>query len=228
MSEAYYRDQLYPLQDAALEAIGKTSTRLYLTGGTLLSRFMLNHRLSDDLDFFINRDDHFELEVQKLVDGLTPLGTIRWGLRDDSFTRVFLEHKGVTLKLEFVNDILHHVGKIERHSSGFLMDNWQNVLTNKITALSRLAAKDYIDILFLSLSFPFNWEEMINHAKQKDAWISEHEIANFLLKFDSNELAQVVFSDNFNKSTITKSYFEILARDSFNGFDNSLYGQTLN
>jgi hypothetical protein len=192
MSEAYYRYQLYPLQDAALEAIGKTSTRLYLTGGTLLSRFILNHRLSDDLDFFINRDDHFELE-----------------------------------KLEFVNDILHHVGSVEKHPIGFLIDNWQNVLTNKITALARLAAKDYIDILFLSLSFQFNWEEMINHAKQKDAWISEHEIANFLLKFDSNELGQVVFSNEFNKSTITKSYFEILARDSFNGFDNSLYGRRL-
>ncbi len=93
--------------------------------------------------------------------------------------------------------------------------------------MARLAAKDYIDILFLSLSFQFNWEEMINHAKQKDAWISEHEIANFLLKFDSNELGQVVFSNEFNKSTITKSYFEILARDSFNGFDNSLYGRRL-
>jgi len=227
MSEAYYRYQLYPLQDAALEAIGKTSTRLYLTWGTLLSRFILNHRLSDDLDFFINRDDHFELEVKKLVDGLTHLGTVKWGLRDDSFTRIFLEREGVTLKLEFVNDILHHVGSVEKHPIGFLIDNWQNVLTNIITALARLAAKDYIDILFLSLSFQFNWEEMINHAKQKDAWISEHEIANFLLKFDSNELGQVVFSNEFNKSTITKSYFEILARDSFNGFDNSLYGRRL-
>ena len=43
---------LYALQDEVLETVFEEPSGFYLTGGTALSRYYLNHRYSDDLDFF--------------------------------------------------------------------------------------------------------------------------------------------------------------------------------
>jgi predicted nucleotidyltransferase component of viral defense system len=40
--------------------MGKIPVGFYLTGGTALSRAYLNHRYSDDLDFFVNAVNDFE------------------------------------------------------------------------------------------------------------------------------------------------------------------------
>lgn len=48
-------DILTPKQQRILSLIGENDflrTNFYFTGGTALSAFYLNHRLSDDLDFF--------------------------------------------------------------------------------------------------------------------------------------------------------------------------------
>jgi hypothetical protein len=60
MHDAYYLNTLYPLQDKILEIMGKIPVGFYLTGGTALSRAYLNHRYSDDLDFFVNAVNDFE------------------------------------------------------------------------------------------------------------------------------------------------------------------------
>ena len=60
MQEEYYLNKLYPLQDRVLRIIETQNQGFYLTGGTALSRFYLNHRYSDDLDFFVNNIDDFK------------------------------------------------------------------------------------------------------------------------------------------------------------------------
>lgn len=42
--------RLYHLQDEVLSLLGSMDLSLYLTGGTALSRFYLNHRYSEDLE----------------------------------------------------------------------------------------------------------------------------------------------------------------------------------
>ncbi|MBX2955264.1 MAG: nucleotidyl transferase AbiEii/AbiGii toxin family protein [Cyclobacteriaceae bacterium] len=227
MSEAFYRERLYPLQDEVLTVVGKTGSSFYLTGGTAVSRFMLNHRYSDDLDFFLNRSDRFRQEVEVQIEQLRSCGEVNLSFRSEDFMRIFLTRNEVQLKLEFVNDVKFRVGLPVRRESGFLIDTWQNILSNKITALSRNAAKDFADVLFLALNYSFNWEEMINSAKEKDAWVAEHEVANMLLGFDVKNLAEVSFAQHIPVTKITHDYFRILARDAFNGFDNSLVGKVI-
>lgn len=53
--------------DKILELVGKADTAFYLTGGTALGRFYLNHRYSDDLDFFVNKNTEFRADVQKVL-----------------------------------------------------------------------------------------------------------------------------------------------------------------
>ncbi|WP_456342326.1 nucleotidyl transferase AbiEii/AbiGii toxin family protein [Thermovibrio sp.] len=63
----YYYKLLYPMQDKILSALfPKYRDKLYLTGGTALSRFYFQHRLSDDLDLF-SKDLDFERAYRDVV-----------------------------------------------------------------------------------------------------------------------------------------------------------------
>ncbi|MCA0389565.1 MAG: hypothetical protein LCH52_13835 [Bacteroidetes bacterium] len=48
-SEKFYTENLYPLQDGVLKIVRDLRIPFYLTGGTALSRFLFNHRYSDDI-----------------------------------------------------------------------------------------------------------------------------------------------------------------------------------
>lgn len=222
MSGSFYSEELYPLQDDVLTEIGKVDTPFYLTGGTAISRFMLQHRFSDDLDFFVNRNPDFQRHVDALVSATRQCGEVAVSFRGEDFFRVLVTRDKVSLKLEFVNDVGYRVGIPHKHAMGFQLDTWENILANKITALSRQAAKDAVDIAFIALHHRFNWEEAINHARQKDGWIAEHEVAKLLLDFRMDKLNEVTFTPSGAASALTAATFQQLARDAFNGFDNSL------
>jgi predicted nucleotidyltransferase component of viral defense system len=69
---------LYLLQDKALEVLKGHISPFYLTGGTALGRYYLDHRFSDDLDFFVNRDPGFKQGVNRIykqVTGQLPVDT---------------------------------------------------------------------------------------------------------------------------------------------------------
>lgn len=168
MQDSYYKEKLYPFQDMILTAIGNIHTFFYLTGGTALSRFMLHHRYSDDLDFFANREANFRQEAERLRTVISSQGRV---------------------------------------------DTWENILSNKISALTRQAAKDVVDILFIALHYPFNWEVAIGQAKQKDAWVSEHEVANVLMNFDLANLKDVAFTPEASKVPLDALLFRQLARE---------------
>ncbi len=70
MSEKYYTNDLYPFQDLVLKLIMKVDDRFYLTGGTALGRHYLKHRYSDDLDFFVNREDNFKQLLNTIISQL--------------------------------------------------------------------------------------------------------------------------------------------------------------
>ncbi len=67
MSEKYYQDKLYPLKEWVLHLVEKSGTEFYLTGGTALSRCFLNHRYSDDLDFFVNHHSEFKNQCELII-----------------------------------------------------------------------------------------------------------------------------------------------------------------
>ena len=225
MSDHYFKDQLYPLQDAVFGWMGKVETSFYLTGGTCLSRFLLHHRYSDDLDFFTNQHPLFLKEIDKLMDSISGKNLdVNLVSKQDSFVRYAVTRGDVNLKIEFINDVKYRVGKPMKDSTGINLDTWQNILTNKITALGRQAPKDFVDILFLSFTFQFNWEEMIDHAKEKDAAVNEIDVSKMLSDFDLSQLPKVVFPSGLSMNLITAENFKILTRESLHGFNNSLYG----
>ncbi|MBW2635846.1 MAG: nucleotidyl transferase AbiEii/AbiGii toxin family protein, partial [Deltaproteobacteria bacterium] len=142
MPETYYQKRIYPLQDKVLKKIEAASLDFYLTGGTALGRCYIKHRYSDDLDFFVNDHKEFKKQCNQAVDLLKRFWNCNIATASASFVRIFIEEDGVSLKIDFINDVPVHYGAIEPFPVFHRVDSWRNILSNKLCALSRLEAKD--------------------------------------------------------------------------------------
>ena len=152
---AYYTESLYPLQDKVFELARLYDQKLYLTGGTALSRFYFQHRLSEDLDFFTTTDDlkliandlrlrliaqGYEVEIKKL---------------DIYFARFYVLHAGATLKVEFVKEF-HLIDPLIQTEHGIYINSLEDIGANKITAFEdRAALKDIVDLYYITQRLPF-------------------------------------------------------------------------
>lgn len=222
-SQDYYENSLYPLQDKVLGVLTGVSS-FYLTGGTALSRAYFHHRYSDDLDFFLNNSPDFKKEVGTCLDVLErnfPRNVERT-LAYDSFFRVFVNEGDVSLKLEFINDVGFRYGLPQRTNIFERTDIVRNILSNKVTALSRNAAKDIADIIEIARNFKYNWQEIIADAKEKDTWVDEADVLIVLEKFPIDALREVKWKRDFDINEYKKDIEQII-KDIFHGDDNSLF-----
>lgn len=79
----------------------------YLTGGTAIGRFYLNHRYSEYLDFFVNQNKNYNDYIEtfsKKVDNNFIVDKKKT-LKYDDFSRFFITENDTLLKIEFVNDV---------------------------------------------------------------------------------------------------------------------------
>jgi len=117
-SEKYYQ-RLYKFQDQVLKVIQQCDTEFYLPGGTALSRCYLDHRYSDDLDFFVNFSSTFEKQTNKIKKHLISrfAGRFKIQIDQEHIKRFFIlgEDETPGLKIELINDVPAHVGEIISH-----------------------------------------------------------------------------------------------------------------
>lgn len=221
MLEQYYTDRLYPLQDRVLKEIEKSNTFLYLTGGTVVSRFYLNHRYSDDLDLFANQHSDFEREIDRVTNHLKLSFDVDLQVKEEAYSRAFVKDGDLLLKIDYVNDVGFHAGQVIATPLFSRTDNWRNILSNKITALSREEGKDAADIIFLCFNYPFNWQDIIDDAKNKDSWIDEVNASKLLHFFQLEKLKKVKWIKQPDEREIGEC-LKIIAKDILMGKDNSL------
>jgi hypothetical protein len=181
----FYFDFLYPFQDQVLEILGTLDTNLYLTGGTAASRGYLQHRFSDDLDFFTNDDPEFRFSAERVIQALN--ASPRWDcqvlLKEDRFARLNLIQEKGTLKLELVNDVPAHAGQIRKHPVLGRLDSPENILANKLTAvIDREEPKDLADIWGFCCRLGLSIEDAIEGAQSKAAGIFPADLARVLLR----------------------------------------------
>ena len=185
-------NKLYLLQDKFLAWWQTLGLPFYLTGGTALGRFYLNHRFSEDLDFFINSGIRYQYYIAELKNKITSNFSvnIQQSLFTDDFTRFFITEDDTFLKIGLVNDVGYYVGNPFIYKYG-IIDTPINILSNKLTALvDRDEPKDIFDIIHLSLNYSFNWLDIFNHAKQK-AVINEIDVEQRLISFPIEWLENV-------------------------------------
>lgn len=215
--------KLYLLQDKFLSWWKVLNLPFYLTGGTALGRFYLNHRLSEDLDFFTNANPQYLqyiAEVKNKISSHFEIN-IQQSLFSEDFTRFFIIEDGISLKIEFVNDVAYYAGNPEIYQYGEI-DTPINILSNKLSAIvGRDEPKDIFDIIHLSLNYSFNWVDIFEHTKQK-ALINELDVVKRIAIFPVEWLENVNWIISHPDYELYRKYLQQIADDFLLGKTNSL------
>lgn len=203
-----YEQSLYALQDKVFEVASVYEDKIYLTGGTALSRFYFQHRLSDDLDFFTTTDD-LKLIANDFVARLQAKGfSPEIDRLDVYFARVFVEENGLQLKVEFVREF-NLYGKLIKTDKGIYINNLEDIGANKISAFEdRAEMKDIIDLFFITQRLA--WEELFRIADTKRVPVAYEELLTInvdgisgkaLTLADIDESALATFLDELKAQT---------------------------
>lgn len=188
----FYESTIYPLQDKVMAALNGAGTRFYLTGGTVLSRCYFHHRYSDDLDFFVNDDSQFGQYMISVYSALKRAGiALELTIDEIRFKRIVADQ---VLKIEFVNDAPFYLGEPQQIPKFpfAAIDNLQNILANKITALrDRTEIKDLVDIREIALQTRPDWKMIFSAADSKSAGIFPPEITEKMENFDLDSLERI-------------------------------------
>ena len=185
--------KLYELQDKVLKIVFETEQEFYLTGGTCLSRFYIDKRYSDDLDFFTNQSPRFSFAVKNIRQVLQAKFDLSVEVESKDFIRFKIND---LLQIDFVNDIAFRYKDVVVNENGFLLDNIENILSNKITAVvGRDNPKDIFDIYLISKFYKFDWNEILDSAHQK-AGFTDEELVIRLKSFPKELLKEIKVIDN--------------------------------
>ena len=224
LQKEYYSDKLYPLQDAVLTVIAACDTEFYLTGGTVLSRWYLQHRFSDDLDFFVNAAVNFPDQADRALGAIEHAGLgMRIDKRGEDFARIRCSAHGAELRVDFVNDVPYRSGTTHSVDQFPRVDGWWNILSNKITAVGRREPKDAVDILFLCRTYEFEWEQVFHEAMQKATFIDPLDISVILSEFPKEFFSRVQWIADFSFDD-GYSDLQTIAKDILQKKTNSLAG----
>jgi len=212
---------LYALQDQVLRTVFPEAGGFYLSGGTALSRFYLNHRYSDDLDFFTHEIHAFPDAFRVLHEKIRS----RWdgvALEIDArdFKRCIVASGKLALKLDFVADRVARIG-LPSSVQDIRVDTVRNILGNKICAiLGRDEGRDVADLVWISRTRRFLWPEVLAEAQRKEGFESA-DLLFRLSSFPIDLLDSVPFIDAYDKSDFEHS-LRTIERDIDAHRDNTL------
>ena len=135
----------------ALMATEPQMNHFYLSGGTALAEYHLKHRLSDDLDFFTEKeiDMTFLHSFSKRVQEKINAPEVRFQRLYDRNIFLFEGSGGGELKVEWTRYPFPRLEKL-LSKDGILVDDLRDITANKLMAmLDRFDPKDFVDLYFL-------------------------------------------------------------------------------
>ena len=228
--QQYYLESLYPFQNEIIQIVNGRTDQFYLTGGTALSRGYLNHRYSDDLDFFTNNNPAFHKSCMAALEALSEAGfDIKFEKNiSSSFVRevIFSKNKNnpVSIQVDFVNDVEAHFGDVVNHPVLGRLDSLRNILSNKLcTVLSRSEAKDIADLWAICKRYEFSWDDVLAEASKKDGSIDSEIITSFLQSLAENKFNEIHWSSKPPAFADFMRDIDIVAKDMDGLNMNSLF-----
>lgn len=143
-------------QKAVIDVVGAEPMLFdfYLTGGTALAAYYLNHRISDDLDFFIFKepDKMFLHGFAERLRTAISAETVRFERLYDR-NQFYFKLNTEELKVEFTK---YPFPQLEQPIArdGIKIDSLRDIAANKLMALlDRFDPKDFVDMFFLLRQF---------------------------------------------------------------------------
>ncbi len=132
----------------------KIKGNFYFTGGTALSVFHLQHRFSDDLDFFTEGDVSIDF-TNPLINSIAEKLKLSVRFTQIENTLVYELHEDNTMKLK-VDFAKYPYKRLEKGllSQGISVDSMLDIGANKIAAINnRNEVKDFVDCYFILKHF---------------------------------------------------------------------------
>lgn len=156
-------------QNLFLEQLKKSeylSSLFYFTGGTLLSSLYLQHRESEDLDFFTGKK-YDKQAVYTVVEEISK--KLKFKVKSQFIEVVyrfqFESPKGQLLKVDFSYYPFKAIEKRVK-IDGLYVDSKTDIAVNKLLVISqRSEVKDFVDLYFLLKSYSI-WD-LVTGLKQK-------------------------------------------------------------
>ncbi len=184
--------KIYGTQDKALAIVFGVENEFYLTGGTCLSRFYKAKRYSDDLDLFTNSSSRYSFAVKNIKFALQREFTLNVEVESKDFIRFKLND---VLQIDFINDISSRYKDVIVLENGFIIDNIENILSNKLTAvMGRDNPKDVFDIYLIAKYYSFHWKDILDSAHKK-AGFSDDDLIIRLKSFPSELFSKINLID---------------------------------
>ena len=143
--------------------------KFYLTGGTALSAFHIEHRLSKDLDFFTDTEKQMpSIEfLTASIRKLPSVGDIHYERLFDRriFDVVFKDTD--TLKVEFTTYPFKSMEQ-RRKVGRLVVDSLLNIVTGKLFALTdRYDPKDFVDLYFVLRNYDWKLGDLIRKTEKR-------------------------------------------------------------
>jgi predicted nucleotidyltransferase component of viral defense system len=179
---------LTPLQNSFLNEFFDLTTDFWLTGGTALSAFYLQHRYSEDLDLFTDQEDSFQ-SVELPVKAICQKLNVEYlPIKVTSFFKHFqIGTIQTPLTLHFAKDYTPHT-KPPTVVNKIIVESICDITTNKIcAALGRTEIKDLIDLYFLDQA-DYTIADNFEIAQQKDGGLTFESLAFTLSQFSISEI----------------------------------------
>jgi predicted nucleotidyltransferase component of viral defense system len=178
-------------QRTVLQLLASTplAQQFYFSGGTALSHYYLQHRLSEDLDFFAEQE--FEPSgVTAILKSLqSQLGYSTLDYQSKLNRNLYFLHfpDNTILKLEFTYYPFTQV-EPPTPQDGLLIDSAIDIATNKLfTIAQQPRGRDYYDLYALIQKYGYQIEQLRMLAKQKFDWhIDPLQLASRLNEVDQH------------------------------------------
>ncbi|MDP2960733.1 MAG: nucleotidyl transferase AbiEii/AbiGii toxin family protein, partial [candidate division Zixibacteria bacterium] len=182
-----------------------------LTGGTALSAFYLEHRLSEDLDFFSKENVPLNV-LERFLRSISIIEDISFSkLFDRNIFNLKIKDKSF-LKVEFTSSSLINIEDCVSVDQ-LIIDSFLDLTVNKLCAIAdRFDAKDYVDVYCVLKTSDFSLRDLIELAEKKcDIKGIHHVLKSRLIQIPAgiDKLPlKVALSENE-----VKNFFEGLVRD---------------
>jgi len=191
---------LTPLQERVLVALFENrlgDRGYYLTGGTALAEFYLQHRYSDDLDLFTRKTGPLKEDFENFSGLFLSLGlSVASQSVTEEYARFLVSpenQKDLGLKVKFAKDAGAMMAPSEVHGH-VVVDSFEDIAVNKICAILNRQpseSKDFCDLFFILRESRYELDYLISRAREKEAALDQEE---GVLGFATNLLAVEEFT----------------------------------
>ena len=147
--------------------------RFYFTGGTALAEFYLKHRLSEDIDLFIEKEEINQSIVNAFLKKVSAELFVKEIKKTQflglfSYFLVFSDGDHLKVDFNYYPFLRIHKG---REFKNLAVDSIYDIAVNKVhTMFMRTRSRDFVDLYFIMKSYDYSLDRLIKDAKAKFDW----------------------------------------------------------